>query len=476
MRSRPMRVSSREKDGKSKAILFNRPANLFALKEILNSVPDGDNENFEYTLEFWSRIIKYYLCVNDVVSDYSVESHNPEYSPFERLSAGQAFLNELNVVNDQLLAFSRGIDLFNYFKDHDTLGESYQQHFQNVGFTPANYVKNIFTLYFLNKDPNKNMRFYYHLDPKDEEQKVAIQVFEYLSRRDLVNEAHNLDVIEIKKSPVYNYGDNRFLIMDNNLMLEKLYELFINDFWFETVRPSGVDIRNFRSSIGYFFENYLSDLFNASFGELDGYFIKTLDQLKLEVDGNLIELADGFVRKGNKVLLAQFKSSGIYNDQQYGTAQSLFRNDENYLYNNFGLNQLIESIKQIIDNPKFFDEEIDENDNLKIYPALFVNEKIFQTPLFPIMFQLKFESLINEIDSRNYKIRKLAIIHISDFEKIKDHIKQGNVNIWKLLKSNYIDSLFPKPFYISVNRQNINPMYQTYINKLAQFMELKIEE
>jgi hypothetical protein len=186
-----------------------------------------------------------------------------------------------------------------------------------------------------------------------------------------------------------------------------------------------------------------------------------------------VELGVVFCLHNRKVLLGEIKSTGIYNDQQYGTAQSLFRNKEDYLYEVFGLYQLIKNLELLRDYPEKFDSSFPKGKTIQVFPVIIVSEKIFQTPFFPALFQLKFKTEIEKIDFRNLEIKPITVIHISDIERLTHHLPKKKVDLWDLLKSNYQGSIFPKPFNITLNRLKLNPDYSIAEKKLVDFGVIK---
>ena len=74
-------------------------------------------------------------------------------------------------------------------------------------------------------------------------------------------------LISIKKSPFYQISDNEYCLIDNILALDKCYNQFINDFWFDYINSVKKEngsiaftIKDYRSIIGYFLENYTEQI------------------------------------------------------------------------------------------------------------------------------------------------------------------------------------------------------------------------
>lgn len=455
--------------GGGSPIMFSRPTNLFALQEVLDRMPDKDDPGFKWNSSKWESLLKYYLCVNDVISEYKKQDEDVTHSPFEKLTAGSGFLNELTVVNDPLLTISRFTDLFEFVSNDKQLSAPLASHFAKIGITAGAFLRHIFSMCFMHKADQEALKFCYQLNRNNPTEKEAFKIFDYFSRRNLIPKIHELDLIELKKSPVFKDIKDYYIIFDNTYLIEKSYELFLNDFWFESVKPVKIDIRDYKGKIGRFFEQYVCSLLKDGLKFLKHPPIKCLDELKVSINGNLVELGDVYCRQNRKVLLGEIKSSGIYNDQQYGTAQSLFRNKEDYIYEVFGLHQLVKNIQLLRDYPEKFDASFPKRKPVQVFPVIIVNEKIFQTPFFPAMFHLKFKSEIEKLSLGSLKIKPLTLIHVSDVERMTYHLRKRKIGLWDLLKSNYEGSIFPKPFNITLNRKKLNPDYSIAQKKLVRF-------
>ena len=454
-------------------IMFSRPANVFALQEIFERLPDLDNPKFEWSMSDWENLLKYYLCVNDVISRYDSQEYDLTHQPFEKLAAGSGFLNEMTVINDPIYTIKRFIHLVEYLEQDTVLSKSVTEHFAKIGLQAKDFARHILAMCYFHKGDRDDHKFYYRLDPEKPDQKESINALEYFSKRRTGKKMHELDLIEVRKSPVFKDSLGYYVLLDILFIMDKMYELFINDFWFDTVKPSGIDIKRYKGRIGLFFELYAAQLLRQTFPFVKYPALKCLDELKVTIKGNLIEIADLYFRQNRKVCVGQIKSTGIYAKQQYGTAQSLFDVKEDDFYGVFGLYQLIDSIRYIRDDIHKFDETFPNGKPVQIFPILIVNEKIFQTPFMPAMFNLKFLEEIKKESFGVLDIKPITIIHIADLERIVHHVSSKRVDWWDLLKQNYSNSVFPKPFNVTLNRNKLNPDYSAAEKALLEFGVIK---
>jgi hypothetical protein len=454
-------------------IMFSRPTNVFALQEIFDRLPDVHTPTYEWRMKDWENLLKYYLCVNDVVSSYDRQEVDLSHQPFEKLAAGSGFLNEMIVINDPIYTVKKFIHLVRYLEHDAILSKSINQHFADIGLSASDFARHIFSMCYFHKGDREDHKFYYKLDPEKPEQKEAIKALDYFSKRRVGNKMHELDLIEVKKSPVFKDILGYYVLLDTIFIMEKLYELFINDFWFDTVKPNGIGIKEYKGRIGLFFELYSAQLLKHAFSFIKYPPLKCLDELKIKIKGNQVEVADLYFRQNRRVCVGQIKSTGIYSRQQYGTAQSLFDVKEDDFYGVFGLYQLIDSLRYIRDDIEKFDKAFPKEKPVQIFPVLIVNEKIFQTPFIPAIFHLKFSEEVRKESFGRLEIKPLTIIHIADLERVVHHVSSKQVDWWDLLKQNYDNSLFPKPFNVTLNRNKLNPDYEVAKDALLEFGVIK---
>ena len=452
-------------------IIFNRASNLFALQEIISYGAEIPCEGFNMR-EAWGDTFKYYLAVNSVTSDYKVKS-TKGFSSFQELTAGHTFLGVLNVCNDVLLTFDRFPAIIDFFSNDNILSDYFGSHFKPLGFDPERYMLYISELFFnlFNEDIPDNLRCYFKIPI---EYKEVLNILNTLSLKNThLAPKHNFDLTQVKKSPFYKISETEYILLDCDFLVQKSFQLFINDYYFDYIKPNndiGYDL--YASKIGYFFENYVSKILKFLFNT-NNIIVKTLDELKSGVKGSEIELADLFIKDKNKIILGQIKASALNNQQNDGSVESLFSDKKNFL-KDFGLQQTLESIEYLSKYPKEFDSSISESEKYEIYPMIILNDLLASTPMLPMLFQ---EELLNYLKDKNYTnliVKPITLIHIQDLETIKIYYENKKIDIWKILDYNFKDSLFPKPFYITLNRLGIkkiklNPQEYNFV----KFINLK---
>ena len=102
------------------------------------------------------------------------------------------------------------------------------------------------------------------------------------------------DFFDIKKSPVYlneDFDDSdelkSYIVLDNIFFIEKMYSLFVNDFWFDYLKPNEIcnrtDWGNFIGAT--FFEPFLEDIFYHILQGQSHYVYRSTDNLKVSLNG-----------------------------------------------------------------------------------------------------------------------------------------------------------------------------------------------
>lgn len=248
-------------------ILFNRASCLFGIDYCYRNLKSTDSteEKFVYTRGFWIDLIEFCLACNEVVTQYENIDDSSKVSLLEHVNAKQALLNELKTISNPFLVFNRYTSLISYLEEHDDYNGHLNDYLKSLGLNPKTFIKSLILLYF-NKGQKKNLKFFIHLNKKESQDAYAL--LEWLSDIKLLPKKHDLDLLSIYKWPVFKYSDEQFAMLDVELLLDKLYRQFINDFYFDFLKKKGITYQDFRSVVGGFFEDHvakeLSQVFEAN--------------------------------------------------------------------------------------------------------------------------------------------------------------------------------------------------------------------
>lgn len=453
-------------------LIFTRQSCLFALEEIvqcdLKVIPDyvmSDPNN-----NAWEKILKYILAVNFEITKIEKSEENEAIS-FENLNPKLMVLNEFGLNSDPFNLPFRGIKLLNYLNNHQELSIHIKDYFSSTySMEYDEFLFEIISMYFSNKQEDDSFNFFYVV-PKE-----FTFLFEKLS---LIHKSNELSrLLSIRKYPFIRIDDTTFILTDNILLLEKIYNQFVNDFWFDYLKDKTDEkgknlfsIKSYRAIIGYFFENYIEDIINFSYSKAKHDTVLMFDNLKTYLKNNLIEIADLYIRHNSKIILAQAKSSSIYDNEKYsGNINGLYKNNRAEFYKVFGVNQIVNSIKILNETMPNLDTKFPTNKSLNIYPTIIINEKALQTPLMAVNFQKRFEELLQDFNSTKITIKPLAIIHVSDLENIQECINENPKKIWDLLDHHSKNKDFMIPFFHTININLIRPNYKKVIPEFEKLI------
>ncbi len=231
--------------------------------------------------------------------------------------------------------------------------------------------------------------------------------------------------------------------MDFALCVDKLYDMFINDFWFDKLKPNNFKRDEYGGIIGYYFEDYCSDILGKTFDFWKYPPIKFDADTKIIVNKQKENYCDLYFRQNKKILIGEMKSTSINSKHREGFTSSLFQASKQEFYDAFGLRQLIKYMRLLREHASDFDVSFPKNGTLDIYPVIVLNEKLFKFPLISAAFQeILFKELKdNPIDKMI--VRPITIFHLSDLEDMREMIANKNedkksIRIWDLLKSNMV--------------------------------------
>lgn len=454
--------------------LFNRQACLFAIEEIINSDKMQNIENFVMARsEVWESIVNYFLAVNYVITQIKEEKDGNRTS-FESLNPKLLPLNELSIETDQIFTPYRGYWLIDYFLNRPEFANEVKNYFQETyGIEPQHFIFHLMSMYMANSSEKPELNFFYLVQDGHQD------LFDRLSKRITNKETYKL--ISIRKSPFINVGNLKYLLADNSFLIEKAYSQFLNDFWFDRVKQL-TDVKGkpkftinlYRSEFGHFFEKYLSKILTKSFENYKYSKLLMFDQLKINTTKGQIEIADVYFRYGNKIFLGQVKSGSIYDPEKFGgSVEVLYKNDRNKFFENFGVNQVIDSLTRMDEYVQTLDAKFPKGHSYEVYPCIIVNDKSFQTPLMPNTFNTRFQELLKGFSIKKVRVNSLTVIHINDLERLEDSLNKNPKEIWELLKYNHRDNRFAPPFYNTINRKWTGRQYPERISQLFKSLILK---
>lgn len=437
--------------------LFSRVTCLYALQEIINC-DDFVVETPEYNFDNRERIFKFLLIANEQIltgdKNYKQEGYKQLGNDFfEFFMFRELHHNQYNECSNAINIFYKSFCLFSKIENH----HFFAQHFNNFLTwryeveSTAEFLRRIIWGFIKSEDPNLGIR--YLNVPKDDIETIKIldafsakYNYEIPPRNDL----KTFDFLPLKKSPLYKdeIKDNKafisYIIMDEGFFIEKCYSIFMNDFWFDYLKPNEICTRNdWGKFIGSeFYEPFIEEIFAESFMNSPSIILKSSADLLFNIEGTPIEYADFYIREDQNVALLEVKSGYIPLEHGYKTVATVeeYRNlDLDKFNEDYGLAQLAEKTvkkfhlyKKVIDDPK---ANLDRK--FQIYPIIVVNDPIISSSVVTFVLKRKFNGLLenNGIDKKEkrHNIKDLCIINVSHLQEMEQSLKDRKVNFFKLL-------------------------------------------
>jgi len=397
------------------------------------------------------------LLVNTVV--VRVSTRSDKNLTLEEISASAIVLNELLIEENPINTAYRGIKLIEYFERDPIYGPELKRYFlEELNIEMDRFVYNILSLCFANNQKDSSLNFCFKHNEYD-------RFLDLLSGNNFKNKQTEL-LLRLKKFPLYKVSDNFHFLMDVTFLVNKLYYSLLNDFWFDFLKPQK-DIRgiekfnyaHYRGVFGSFFESLIGEMVQRSFSYLKYPNPLMFGDLDINGPNGKIEIADIYIRQNKKILVGQVKSSSIYDKEKFsGEIDTLYKSDRKKFFKDFGVNQTLESIKNILKYSSLFDAPIQAQKRLEFYPIVVVNDKVFQTPLLPNLLHKRFQELLATESFIPHVIHPLVVTHVADWEYMENALSARHTDIWDTLKNHYrkIDDTLMPPF-INTSDKFIGP-------------------
>ncbi|TKC08041.1 hypothetical protein FA048_12825 [Pedobacter polaris] len=459
--------------GGKKSFIFTRQTCLFALEEIIQSNMsnvDGfrlSNENN------WDLLLQYLLSVNDEITKIKDNDEN-EPIDFETLNPKLIPISELLLYVDPFFTVHRGWELMDFLtRQSKTKGYILEYFKSTYNLTIKEFIHELHRMWIANNNKSADLDFYYTL--RENEKYVAF--FNKFSEKFETTDTFKL--LNIRKNPFFKRDKNNFMLLDISILLEKAYQQFINDFYFDFLRNkqlsngSPFTMQDYKAIIGYFFEDYIEKNLRYSFNDHRNFVLRTFDQLKIKIDKKLIECGDVYLRNHNRIMLAEVKSTSIYDKEKYsGNISELYKSNRAKFFKDFGIDQLVNNIKSFKRNFTDIDVNIIEHQTLRIWPVIIFNERSLQTPFMAHIFNKRFSELMNGYDDKSNYVYPLTLLHVSDLENMEHILKSRPGKLFELLTYNFSQKykIIP-PFYNTLNRHDIRPNYTRVMKKARLLFE-----
>jgi len=430
------------KDEGAGITVFTRVSCLYSQNEVIFSekILYEELSGFSYTLVHTENIFKFLLLSNE-----DLLSYNEEYSEITSNNLGEDFFeafmfkeiphNQYYYIQNPWNLLQRSFDLFQFIKHRykDELEEFLQEYALDA---PEDYLGVIGNFLF-----GKSSVSQLHVFKVNKTETTTVNRLDKLSSRDEGKASAGIkkfEFLEVKKSPFYKIEgveNNIYILMDSTFLIEKSYDLFFWDFYFDQLRPNGMNIKDWGNEVGQFFENYADKIFKNAFKGHRDIIYKATDDLKVKG----FEFADFYIRRKRQIVLIQAKRSFVpqLNFKEVNSLADFNNLDKEEFYNRFGLYQIVEStIETFFTYAPEIDPKLPKN-KVFIYPVLLINEPIISMAVTQFIFNKKFEELLLakkiERNSSRIRIDRLTILHINELEKLEQSIQDKDIKLDNLL-------------------------------------------
>ncbi len=432
------------------AVLCTRTSCLYALNEILFSdkILYEEQPGIKFYPDDYLAIFKFLLLCNSEMLSYN-DSYKTEIT-FEKLKDNffEVFMfkeipnNQYNYIQNPINLLERGRQLFEYLKPKYSVElDSFTKDY-NVK-SPEHYISIIANHFFVNSSGLNEIHAFKVLKTNEN----IIKSMNALSKRGLGKPSTGVkkfEFLEIKKSPIYcveGKTENIYILMDNTFLIEKCYELFFWDFYFDELRKKGKPIEEWGGEVGLFFEDFAERIFKYCFKDRRDVVFKSTNELIIMGK----EYVDYYIRRKRNIILIQAKRSFVpqINYKEVYTLQDFNDLDKEEFYKRFGLYQIVEmSLDKFDEYALTTDKGLPKN-KLFIYPVLLINEPIISFAVTTFIFNKKFDELLIkhniEKDNHKWRINRLVVLHISELERIQEALNKKNIHFDKFLQG-YADS------------------------------------
>ncbi|NER09988.1 hypothetical protein [Muriicola jejuensis] len=426
--------------------IATRTSCLYALNDLLFSKQIEHEEiiGIKFYPQDFEAIFKFLLLSNEDLLNYNsvydeeITADNLGSEFFEVFMFKEIPNNQYSYVQNPINLLERSRCLFDYIKSK--YSQELKEFTQLYQINDAeDYIKIIANGFFFDSGMT-NIQAY----RVKKTNKLHIARMDMLSKRGGGKPntgVKKFEFLEIKKAPLYKLegaegkDEDIYILMDNTFLIEKCYDLFFWDFYFDVLKPKGIKIEDWGSEVGKFFEEYSDTILRRIFDKQKDINIKSTNELVVKG----VEYADFLIRRKRQIVLIQAKRTflpQIKYKEVYSLEDYKEINKEEF-YERFGLNQIVDmSIARI--NEYLY--EVDPNtpkSKLFIYPVLLINEPIISMGITTYIFNKKFYDLMNEkripLESKEYRISRLVILHIGELERLQKALKKRSIKLDQFL-------------------------------------------
>lgn len=344
---------------------------------------------------------------------------------------------EFNVIKDFRIQFIKARIFFEFCEKNDSFKE-YLNIFltENQVKTWQEYLKNILSLYIRKFDRLKT--------PSEiivDDKYPQLKKFLSILTLDIDTFRASDDFFNIREKPIYKIDEKRFIFMNLNLFVDKIFQgiqfdfariLIKNEAKFKDKPIKRVD--QFFSILGVeFSENHLFYKIMENCFSKNKYNLISGEKLKPFFIGG--GEPDFYIRDKSKIYLFEFKNVFLNSNVKHSFEYDIVKNSliEKFVKNKKGdkkgISQLIDVIHKI-DCGKFSEIDNFENKNLIIYPIIIFTDISLNTPGINNLLNDEFKNLLKENKFHQLNnIKDLTMIDLDTLIKYEDLFRGKKIKI-----------------------------------------------
>lgn len=238
---------------------------------------------------------------------------------------------------------------------------------------------------------------------------------------------------EIRTHPLYKIEESAYLVLSINFLLDKFFKSQVFAF------KKYIDLQGFKGNfLSIKGKEFMEDIYLRSVMEDCFPKYKTLngDQAKTLSGG---ELCDYYIRKGNKIILIEFKdillSAKIKGDsQEEGVYKELnikfLKNQSNSAK---GITQLFNAVEYLAERDLSADK-LDRQNGLELYPLIVYTDSTFGAEGINKILNDQFKAMLKKHPQPDLTIEGVTFINLSYFEMHQEYLEGEIIDFFSLLR------------------------------------------
>lgn len=445
--------------------------------KLVFSIDTGDDSLSHEEIE--TKVFHSILALNESLTEYDYseidsleENEKLGYLLFESLLPYHDFNNE-NYEFRLLVNVMKAWKLFQFCENHTPYNLLLRRFVENLKLnTWKDYIVSLLMI-FLNDIQNES--YVVSIGENDKYREQHKLLFDEISIRydEIVPLEKNADYKKFKEKPLVDLGNGDYIMISRVMCLEQLYNSLV--FKLKSLNTSlekKQAIKDFlqdfttRFSEEYLFNNTISDVFSRWKKAIK----ITGKECRMKNNGQGDHEPDYYVRNWNRVFIIEYKDPLFKAEIKVSHD---FRQIKKYIEEKLvikqngdisAIEQISYNIKKIVSESEWFewDEAVNTNNKVQIYPVLVVGNRVFKTPgIAPILKDLLRESL-KKSNIQNSQIHDLLLLDIDTLLWFQYVFKEGYLDFQHVVKDYYKFIKEDMPYKPRTESAFVNFLHNTF--------------